>query len=79
MVGPGISSGDIHQVAHTIRGVLKKEKASSREDQRTRTFVPVVEGGLNAVGHGMSVVGTRRTQKLNGVENPEELVSQVEL
>jgi calcium permeable stress-gated cation channel len=70
---PGISSGDIHQVVHTVREVLEKEKnvterASSREGQRTRAFVPVVEGGLNAVGHGMSAVSKSVLGGLKKVE-----------
>ena len=66
MMGPGISSGDIHQVAHTVREVLEKEKASSR------TFVPVVGVGLNAVGHGMSIVGKSVLGGLKKVERGEQ-------
>jgi hypothetical protein len=58
----GVSSGNPHQVAHTVSEALHPEtrsggRGTSEESRRNRAFIPVVGGGLNAVGHGATVLG----------------------
>ncbi|EED23543.1 DUF221 domain protein, putative [Talaromyces stipitatus ATCC 10500] len=55
----GISSGNPHQVAHNVQDALKKNRESQNlESQRHRKkkFIPLVGGGLNAVGNGANVL-----------------------
>lgn len=59
----GISSGNPHQVAHTVSEALYLENhprgrdSSYNESQGNRAPIPVVGKGLNAVGHGATVLG----------------------
>ncbi|KAL1875686.1 hypothetical protein Plec18167_005623 [Paecilomyces lecythidis] len=55
----GLSSGDPHQVAHTVDEALAGDSSSRpvTGDSRRRHFIPVVGNGLGAVGHGVGKVG----------------------
>jgi calcium permeable stress-gated cation channel len=59
----GVSSGDPHQVPHTVDGAIDEEEERQREQEpqesrRKGTFkIPVVGGGLAAVGKGLGGVG----------------------
>ncbi|KAI4103983.1 MAG: hypothetical protein L6R37_003545 [Teloschistes peruensis] len=59
----GISSGDPHQVRHTLDEALGEHsssdsRASSRERQANRLFpIPVIQQGVGAVGHGIDNLG----------------------
>ncbi|KAL9587159.1 MAG: hypothetical protein Q9212_000432 [Teloschistes hypoglaucus] len=59
----GISSGDPHQVRHTLDEALDENSSSdsresSRERQANRLFpIPVIQQGVGAVGHGIDNVG----------------------
>lgn len=59
---PGISSGDPHQVYHTLDEALADSSAESlreRSVERKRNFVPIplLGQGLEAVGHGIDHFG----------------------
>ncbi|KAL8780202.1 MAG: hypothetical protein Q9194_001033 [Teloschistes cf. exilis] len=59
----GISSGDPHQVRHTLDEALGEHsssdsRASSRERQANQLFpIPVIQQGVGAVGHGIDNLG----------------------
>lgn len=59
----GISSGDPHQVRHTLDEALSEDSSSeSRESSRERRInrlfpIPVIEQGVGAVGHGIDNLG----------------------
>ncbi|KAL1970181.1 hypothetical protein VTN77DRAFT_6586 [Rasamsonia byssochlamydoides] len=78
VMGSGISSGNPHQVAHTVSEALNQEnrssgRATSSESQRSRAFIPVVGEGLNAVGHGATVLGK---SVLGGIKKIEKGVDE---
>lgn len=52
--GAGVSSGDPHQVAHTLGEALDN---ANQEKGRNRAFVPVVTEGIGAVGQGVGRLG----------------------
>jgi hypothetical protein len=56
----GVTAGDPHQVPHTVDDAIYEEEERSRYDRTERkgTFkVPVLGGGLAAVGQGLDVMG----------------------
>jgi calcium permeable stress-gated cation channel len=56
----GVSAGDPHRVPHTVDDAIDEEQERSRHDQTERkgTFkIPVISGGLAAVGQGLDMVG----------------------
>ncbi|KAH7386248.1 hypothetical protein BKA64DRAFT_138209 [Cadophora sp. MPI-SDFR-AT-0126] len=63
----GVSTGDPHQVPHTVDDAIDEEEQRAREQgiengthgtERKRTFkVPVIGGGIAAVGQGFEAVG----------------------
>ncbi|KAJ9213141.1 hypothetical protein DTO166G4_5299 [Paecilomyces variotii] len=56
----GVSSGNPHQVAHTIDDALAGESTSrlvTGDSRQKRGFMPVVGNGFDAVGHGVGKVG----------------------
>lgn len=56
----GVSSGNPHQVAHTLDQALHGESSSQPtlgELRRKRSFLPVVEEGLGTVRHGVGKAG----------------------
>ncbi|PMD46485.1 DUF221-domain-containing protein [Hyaloscypha variabilis F] len=56
----GVSAGDPHQVPHTIDEAIDEEEERAKLDRTERkgTFrIPVIGGGLAAVGQGFDVVG----------------------
>ena len=63
----GVSTGDPHQVPHTVDDAIDEEEQRAREQgtengthgtERKKTFkVPVIGGGLAAVGQGFEAVG----------------------
>jgi len=63
----GVSTGDPHQVPHTVDDAIDEEEQRAREQgtengthgtDRKKTFkVPVIGGGLAAVGQGFEAVG----------------------
>jgi hypothetical protein len=64
--GAGVSAGDPHQVPHTVEDVLDEQEDTERTDphvhagphQRKGLFkIPIVGGGLAAVGEGFGAVG----------------------
>lgn len=52
----GVSSGDPHQVAHSVGQALHGDVQPDK-DKRNKPFVPVVGNGLNVVGHGANLLG----------------------
>ncbi|PVH73358.1 DUF221-domain-containing protein [Cadophora sp. DSE1049] len=63
----GVSTGDPHQVPHTVDDAIDEEEQRAREQgtengthgtERKKTFkIPVIGGGLAAVGQGFDAVG----------------------
>ena len=58
----GISSGDPHQVRHTIDEALAESSSDvsreqSQERKKPRVPIPLLGQGMNAVGHGIGAVG----------------------
>ncbi|KAE8444846.1 hypothetical protein EG329_014201 [Mollisiaceae sp. DMI_Dod_QoI] len=56
----GVSAGDPHQVPHTVDDAIDEEEDRAREQDHERkgTFkIPVIGGGLAAVGQGFETVG----------------------
>lgn len=56
----GVSAGDPHQVPHTVDEAMDEEEERARLEKSGRkgTFkIPVIGGGLAAVGQGLDVVG----------------------
>lgn len=56
----GVSAGDPHQVPHTVDDAIDEEdqRVGNKGNKRKGTFkVPVIGGGLAAVGQGFDVVG----------------------
>ncbi|KAK2762844.1 hypothetical protein FQN54_001019 [Arachnomyces sp. PD_36] len=52
--GAGVSSGNPHQVAHTVGEALHN---ANQERNRNRAFIPVVTEGIGAVGQGVGRLG----------------------
>src|SRR6266498_408841 len=75
--GPGVSSGDPHQVAHTVDealhgdGEAEPTRTNSDERERNRPFIPipVVGEGVEAVGQGIGNLGHTVLGGLKKVRN----------
>lgn len=52
--GAGVSSGNPHQIAHTLEQALDN---ANQEKHKNRTFIPVVTEGIGAVGQGVGQLG----------------------
>ncbi|KAI9750324.1 MAG: hypothetical protein M4579_006519 [Chaenotheca gracillima] len=60
--GPGVSSGDPHQVKHNLHDAAHEDDAASTTSSRSgrkKNFIPIpiVGQGLGAVGHGVGQLG----------------------
>ncbi|KAI9834931.1 MAG: hypothetical protein M1819_002654 [Sarea resinae] len=61
--GPGVSSGDPHQVRHTLHEALQESSrpssrnASLERSTTKRGAIPLAAQGLGLVGHGLGTVG----------------------
>ena len=69
----GISSGDPHQVRHTLDEALadssnEPSRESSLDRKKHMLPIPVLGQGINAVGHGISTVGKTIFGGLRNVE-----------
>jgi hypothetical protein len=60
--GAGVSSGDPHQVAHTVQEAMelgsgRQSRPSSTDRNQNRSFIPIVGESVGAVGHGVTKLG----------------------
>lgn len=80
---PGISSGNPHQVVHTIEEALKRSsRMGHTQGQQRKPLMPLVGNGLNAVSNGATALGKtvlngfkRTGDEADGQGDPEVLDS----